>query len=551
MLKMKCILTLALVALCVTAMAVPAMALAGDDVVFVEDDTDLPTEMVPGSEYDAAITIENTGSNDWTGDGTLDGYSLWAYDGPTIALLPVDRWGMDGVAVEEDAEIPWENVEDDDDAFEDRYAFEPTLVAPPWITLAYDDSIGATEPPVADSFECGWMMSDGSAVFGNDKATSDVVLDPFTDVESTGYGEDEDEPHWAWAQIAQCSATATESSNFIVQGYGDDTYQPAWEVTRAQMAVFIARAAGYTDEIDIPLDDDDNPYRWVSFKDVPTSYWAFNEIERCVLNEVVKGYADYFEEEDLTPEKDTDAYLPGNVVDRGQMAVYISRAAGEPTIAYEGLFEDVDDEFWAVLEIEACARAEIVQGYGAGIGYLPNRTVNRAQMAMFVWRALVRDVESDVVLAGPGALDPARHAFMDPGTSEQYAPGTADYYGWSVADLEDDEADNYIPGVGAIVYIVLDGVRVGAGDVDFRVYHIEYDDVAEEDVEVDDATGSQTLSNQTATVEAAGGNCYYAVTYKVPDTLTSDEEAGDDEDYIVEITLPQGAVFELGFAVEQ
>jgi len=574
MLRMKCILTLALFALCVTVMAVPAMAVAGDDVAYVEDDTDLPTEMVGGSEYDAMVTIENTGTNPWIGDGELTGYSLWSMEGPTDALTLIDRWGIDGVAVEEDGVIAVEDNEDTEDEIENQYAFEMTLLAPPWITLAYDNSIGPTEPPVADSFECGWMMSVGSAVFGNDKATADVVLAPFTDVASTGYGDDKDEPYWAFAQIAQCAATATKSSNFIVQGYGNDTYQPSWVVTRGQMAVFVARAAGYTDDPPVVIvDDEEVPDP--SFRDVGADYWAYEEIERCVTNDVVKGYADYFGVDDpLTPEVEGgDAYLPTAVVDRAQMAVYIQRAAELLTTAYDGAFEDIVDEdsagWWAADSIQACVDAEIVQGYpypdpedeDATIYlYRPDGKVTRAQMAVFVWRALVARVGSDVVLAGPGALDPTMHDFVDPGADEATAvfnPGSlsSDYYGWTEADLADDEADRYIPGPGAVVYIVLDGVRVGAGDVEFRIYHMEYDEDADEDVEVEDyAAASQAVTNQTVATQDNDGNCYVVVTYQVPaapGAYTSDEDSGDAEDYFVEITLPQGAVFEIGFAVEQ
>ncbi|MDH4180250.1 MAG: S-layer homology domain-containing protein, partial [Armatimonadota bacterium] len=183
-----------------------------------------------------------------------------------------------------------------------------------------------------------------------------------TDYTEPAFG-DVDADFWAWAQIEECAATHTESSDFIVQGYGSGTYEPALVVTRGMMAVFIARAAGYTSDVSA-----------VSFKDVPDTYWAYEEIEQCVTAEVVKGYADYFGEDDPETEdvvEGGDAYLPSKVVDRGQMAVYIYRAAALSTAAYQGLFEDVDEDFWAALEIEACADADIVQGYGTGIGYLP------------------------------------------------------------------------------------------------------------------------------------------------------------------------------------
>ncbi|MDH4179404.1 MAG: S-layer homology domain-containing protein, partial [Armatimonadota bacterium] len=223
--------------------------------------------------------------------------------------------------------------------------------AGPWIQMEYDIDLAPTSVPMATDF--------------TEPAFGDV-----------------DGDFWAWGEIEECAAAHTESSDFIVQGYGSGTYEPALVVTRGMMAVFIARAAGFTDDVSA-----------VSFQDVPDSYWAYEEIEQCVLNAVVYGYADYFGE-------GMDAYLPSKVVDRGQMAVYIFRAAGLSTSAYGGTFEDVDEEFWAALEIEACAEFNIVQGYGAGIGYLPGNLVTRAQMAVFIWRGLVRG-DGDVVLGGP------------------------------------------------------------------------------------------------------------------------------------------------------
>jgi hypothetical protein len=51
------------------------------------------------------------------------------------------------------------------------------------------------------------------------------------------------------------------------------------------------------------------------------------------------------------------------------------------------IFSDVDRDFWAANEIAACYYAGIVQGYGDGT-YHPTEAVNRAQMAVYIARAL-------------------------------------------------------------------------------------------------------------------------------------------------------------------
>ena len=97
----------------------------------------------------------------------------------------------------------------------------------------------------------------------------------------------------------------------MVQGYPDGNYRPLLEVTRDQMAVYVARAlvapygeeglAGY-----VPADPHD-------FPDVPEDFWAYTHIEYCVENGIVQGYPD-------------GCYHPADVVTRDQMAVYVARA---------------------------------------------------------------------------------------------------------------------------------------------------------------------------------------------------------------------------------
>ncbi len=56
-----------------------------------------------------------------------------------------------------------------------------------------------------------------------------------TGVPSRGFS-DVGSDHWAYDYISYCQAEG------IVQGYPDGSYRPAVEVTRDQMAVYVARA---------------------------------------------------------------------------------------------------------------------------------------------------------------------------------------------------------------------------------------------------------------------------------------------------------------------
>jgi len=113
--------------------------------------------------------------------------------------------------------------------------------------------------------------------------------------------------HWAYKYIEYVAG------NNVVEGYPDGSYQPDWDVTRGQMAVFVARTIA-----DPPGDEGLASYvppAIATFSDVPVDYWCFTHIEYLVSNEIVGGYPD-------------GLYRPTTDVTRDQMAVYIARAFG-------------------------------------------------------------------------------------------------------------------------------------------------------------------------------------------------------------------------------
>ena len=116
---------------------------------------------------------------------------------------------------------------------------------------------------------------------------------------------DVDAEHWALDYVEYAV------SQNVVAGYEDGTYHPEYEVTRDQMAVYVARAlvapsgeAGLADYV---------PASPRNFPDVPSSFWSYKHVEYCVENGVVAGYLD-------------GLYHPEYTVTRDQMAVYVARA---------------------------------------------------------------------------------------------------------------------------------------------------------------------------------------------------------------------------------
>jgi len=108
--------------------------------------------------------------------------------------------------------------------------------------------------------------------------------------------------HWAYAAVEYVA------SGGIVHGYGDGSYQPDWDVTRGQMAVFIALAVAGEQGL-----DGYEPPADPTFADVPTSMWCYKQVEYLVSQSMVAGYPD-------------GMYRPTATVTRDQMAVYMAGA---------------------------------------------------------------------------------------------------------------------------------------------------------------------------------------------------------------------------------
>ena len=113
--------------------------------------------------------------------------------------------------------------------------------------------------------------------------------------------------HWAYDFVEYVVAGG------IVSGYPDGSYQPDWDVTRAQMAVFMSHSVvsptgeeGLAEYV--PPEDP-------TFPDVSESDWAYKHVEYIAANDISVGYPD-------------GTYKPMRICGRDQMAVYLARAFG-------------------------------------------------------------------------------------------------------------------------------------------------------------------------------------------------------------------------------
>ncbi len=336
----------------------------------------------------------------WKGDNTFPDDPEVTVDNTTVTFEGVSEDGLTTILRDDDPpELPTGY-----EFCEEFYEVTTTaqIAGPISICMTYDDADIPTGSSEADLCLLHYVEDgdyweditvsrdpDNNVVCGETTSLSVFVLSGapatrFPDVPSHGSGDSGIDPYWAFYEIDACAR------NGVVGGYGDGSYQPTWQVTRGQMAAFIARAL-------VAPEGDEGLESWTApvtptFPDVGTGFWTYKHIEYLKSLKIVGGY-------------DDGLYRPTATVTRSQMAAYMSRAIADPK-GDEGLagfippatptFPDVPVDQWAYTYIEYAAANGVVQGYpypdpedpdATIYRYLPGNIVTRSQMAVYVARA--------------------------------------------------------------------------------------------------------------------------------------------------------------------
>jgi hypothetical protein len=163
--------------------------------------------------------------------------------------------------------------------------------------------------------------------------------------------------------------------------WGDDTCDP-----------FDGAADETCDDLDNDCNGIINDGVSYSFVDVPPDHWAEEYISAIACSGISTGYSD-------------NTYRPQEMINRAQMAVFIIRTLeGDPPDGYCGNtypFTDVSYNHWACGHIKRLEELAISLGFADG-SYKPSSLVDRAQMAVYVVRALEGDPADDYC----GGADP-------------------------------------------------------------------------------------------------------------------------------------------------
>ncbi|MBW4644421.1 MAG: S-layer homology domain-containing protein [Goleter apudmare HA4340-LM2] len=185
----------------------------------------------------------------------------------------------------------------------------------------------------------------------------------FSDVQSN---------YWAAQFIQQLSQRG------VIAGFPDGSFRPEEAVTRAQFAAMVNKA--------FPK----SPQRQaISFVDVPSNYWASSAIQQAYTIGFLSGYPG-------------NRFEPNQAIPRQQVLVSLSNGlAYSPTVNTETTLQYFNDAFsiadYARSPIAAATEKQIVVNY-PNVKFLnPTATATRAQVAAFIYQALVSSNQASAI----------------------------------------------------------------------------------------------------------------------------------------------------------
>ncbi|WP_373529799.1 S-layer homology domain-containing protein [Nostoc sp.] len=186
-------------------------------------------------------------------------------------------------------------------------------------------------------------------------ASPSLAQTTFSDVSSN---------YWAAQFIQQLSQRG------VIAGFPDGSFRPEEAVTRAQFAAMVNKAFQKAQQ-----------RQAINFTDVPSNYWASSAIQQAYTIGFLSGYpGNRFEPNQAIPRQQVLVSLANGLQ-------YTARVNTESTLQY---FNDASNiASYARSPIAAATEKQIVVNY-PNVKFLnPTATATRAQVAAFIYQALV------------------------------------------------------------------------------------------------------------------------------------------------------------------
>ena len=160
---------------------------------------------------------------------------------------------------------------------------------------------------------------------------------------------------------AASGAPGSQANPVVSKSYAEDALQPL----RDQLESLQFEVSRLKE-----LASRDNPTKFI---DVPSTYWAYNDIQFMIEKRIISGIGD-------------GRFGPANPARRSELAVMLVKALNLPTAGVSAEFADVPKSHWAYVYIAAAQKAGIISGFPGG-QFKPDQYVTRGQMAVMLARA--------------------------------------------------------------------------------------------------------------------------------------------------------------------
>jgi len=210
-----------------------------------------------------------------------------------------------------------------------------------------------------------------------------------------------DVPQGYWAQ-PYVRALAAKN---IISGFPDGTYRPDEPVTRAQFAAIISKAFASSGQSSA-----------VDFQDVSRSFWGYRAIQAAANSGFMSGYPG-------------GTFLPQQPIPRVQVLVSLASGLtlnpGDPNVL--SIYQDAAQiPTYATDKVAAATNQSIVVNYPTTQLLNPNRNATRAEVAAFVYQALVNAGKAEPI-ASPYAVVPSSNSnpSVNPLLRRGPSPGSA------------------------------------------------------------------------------------------------------------------------------
>ncbi len=192
--------------------------------------------------------------------------------------------------------------------------------------------------------------------------------------------------HWAESTINKWTASG------YITGYPDGTFRPNNAISRAEFVTLANKAFGYN----VPTS--------ITFSDVNSSYWAYNEIQKGVSAGYIRGDA-------------AGTFRPGAAVTRQEAAVMMSQIKKLQQDNNRAMnYTDYDSiSNWAKPYVGAVSSVKIMQGFPNG-AFRPQTSMTRAEAVTALENA---------IFAAPQVPSSSTTINPNPDTSVNNSPGSS------------------------------------------------------------------------------------------------------------------------------